>query len=99
MTLLRAMDPQYSSTAAMIREFYRGRSRDNQVLNAKDARARLVGDAETAIQPMMAVDDVIDPETGEVYLDSRQAVLGRRVRPRDPVAGEGSDRHPDAQGP
>ncbi len=69
LTLLRAMDPQYSSTAAMIREFFAAEV-ETVKLNAKDARARLVGDVETLVQPMMAVDDVIDPETGEVYLDA-----------------------------
>ena len=69
LTLLRAMDPQYTSTASMIREFMA-----DQVLtlklNAPDLRTRLVGDAEAGIPPMIAVDDVIDPETGEVYVDA-----------------------------
>jgi len=67
LTLLRAMDPMYSSTSAMIREFY---PVETIKLNNAEARKKLVGDAETAIPPMIAVDDVIDPETGEVYVDA-----------------------------
>ncbi|MDB5310322.1 MAG: rpoB [Gemmataceae bacterium] len=66
LTLLRAMDPAYSSTANILREFY---TVEKVKLNDK-ARARLVGDPEANIPPMIAVEDVIDPETGEVYLDS-----------------------------
>lgn len=66
-TLLRAMDPQYSSTSAIIREFY-----EVETVKLKDAaaRAKLAGDPEKTIPPMCAVDDVIDPETGEVYVDA-----------------------------
>ena len=68
LTLLRAMDPMYSETAAMIREFFP----DIQTVKLNEAglREKLVGDVEAGIQPMVAVDDVIDPETGEVYVDS-----------------------------
>jgi len=67
LTLLRAMDPQYSSTASIIKEFY-----ETETIKLKDekARARLAGDPEAGVLPMVAVDDVIDPETGEVYVDS-----------------------------
>jgi DNA-directed RNA polymerase subunit beta len=66
-TLLRAMDPQYSSTSAIIREFH-----TVETVKLKDAaaRANLVGDPDKNIPPMIAVDDVIDPETGEVYVDA-----------------------------
>src|SRR5262249_10247280 len=60
MTLLRAMDPAYTDNGSMIRAFY-----PNDVMTVpidKDARDRLLG--------LVAVDDVIDPESGEVYLDS-----------------------------
>jgi DNA-directed RNA polymerase subunit beta len=67
LTLLRAMDPQYSSTASILGEFY---ETEKVKLNAKDARAKLVGDPDAGVMPMYAVDDVIDPETGEVYVDS-----------------------------
>ncbi|HTU17134.1 MAG TPA: DNA-directed RNA polymerase subunit beta, partial [Gemmataceae bacterium] len=61
MTLLRAMDPAYSTDADIIKAFY---SKDAETIktSSKDARARLKG--------TKAVGDVIDPETGEVYLDS-----------------------------
>jgi DNA-directed RNA polymerase subunit beta len=68
-TLLRAMDPQYSSTANLIREFYE----TERIKLGKDTaavRAKLVGDPETGVLGCVAVDDVIDPETGEVYLDA-----------------------------
>ena len=67
LTLLRAMDPQYSSTESMIREFM---ETTTVKLNSPDARARLVGDAEAGMPPLVAVEDVIDPETGEVYIDA-----------------------------
>jgi DNA-directed RNA polymerase subunit beta len=58
MTLLRAMDPAYSSDADILRAFY-----PTEVIACdKDARAKLKG--------LRAVGDVINPETGEVYLDS-----------------------------
>src|SRR4051794_28531925 len=60
LTLLRAMDPAYSSTADILREFYEV---EKLKLNDK-LRARLVGDVEANIPPTYAADDVIDPETG-----------------------------------
>jgi len=68
LTLLRAMDPMYSSTANILQEFL-----PVETLKLKDpaaARAKLVGDPEAGIMPMIAAADVIDPETGEVYLDA-----------------------------
>ncbi len=61
------MDPQYSTSAGIIREFY---SSETLKLKTPDLRSRLLGDPEKAIAPMIADDDVIDPETGEVYLNS-----------------------------
>ena len=68
-TLLRAMDPAYGSTANLIREFH---AATIETVKLKDpaARVRLAGDVEKLILPMIAVDDVIDPETGEVYVDA-----------------------------
>jgi DNA-directed RNA polymerase subunit beta len=66
-TLLRAMDPAYSSTASIVQEFF---ETEKVKLKAKDTRARLVGDPDANVMPMIAADDVIDPETGEVYLDA-----------------------------
>src|SRR5437870_3771934 len=60
MTLLRAMDPQYSSTANILKEFLH----PEKLKLPKDmtaTRAKLVGDVETGIMPMVAADDVIDP--------------------------------------
>jgi DNA-directed RNA polymerase subunit beta len=67
MTLLRAMDPGYSTSESIMRAFY-----EVQSLSRDDARLRekLAGNPEKALQPMVAVGDVIDPETGEVYLDN-----------------------------
>jgi DNA-directed RNA polymerase subunit beta len=67
LTLLRAMDPQYSTTASILSEFYEP---ETVKLNKPDARARLAGDPEAGVLPMIAVEDVIDPETGEVYVDA-----------------------------
>ncbi|HEX3151590.1 MAG TPA: DNA-directed RNA polymerase subunit beta [Gemmataceae bacterium] len=69
MTLLRAMDPSYSSTASILRQFYHP---ETVKLKGADARARLIGDPEKEVPPMVADDDVIDPDTGEVYVDAGQ---------------------------
>src|SRR5437588_4043659 len=58
MTLLRAMSPVYSSDADIMKAFYPTEA--VKVIPAN--RARLEG--------AMVVGDVIDPETGEVYLES-----------------------------
>jgi DNA-directed RNA polymerase subunit beta len=58
MTLLRAVDPAYSSDADILRAFYPTES----VKVSRDHLAKLTGKT--------AVGDVIDPETGEVYLES-----------------------------
>src|SRR4051812_11388954 len=69
LTLLRAMDPSYSSTANILKEFFADAIEKVKV-HAKDARAKLVGAPEANVLPCIAADDVIDPETGEVYLDA-----------------------------
>src|SRR5579872_7339307 len=58
MTLLRAMDPAYSTNADILRAFYPV----EEIRLTKDNVAQLTG--------ARAVGDVIDPETGEVYLES-----------------------------
>jgi len=58
MTLLRAMDPAYSTNADILKAFHPTEA----VKVNPAARPRLEG--------AVAADDVIDPETGEVYLDS-----------------------------
>jgi DNA-directed RNA polymerase subunit beta len=68
MTLLRAMDPAYSSDADIIRAFY---PTETIKTNSKDARTKIKG--------ALAVGDVIDPETGEVYLDSGETFTDEKL--------------------
>ncbi len=67
LTLLRAMDPGYSSSAAIIRQFYEP---EPIKLKNVEARNRLAGDPEKDVLPWVADDDVIDPDTGEVYVNA-----------------------------
>src|SRR5256714_717677 len=62
MTLLRAMDPEYSTDDGIIKAFLE--TKDVKVTEAN--RATLEGN--------IAVGDVIDPETGEVYVDSGEVI-------------------------
>ncbi|QDU64033.1 DNA-directed RNA polymerase subunit beta [Planctomycetes bacterium Pan216] len=57
MTLLRAMSPEFSSNAAIIKEFHQ--------LN----EVKVSGDGEGLVGKVMA-DDVIDPVDGEIYADA-----------------------------
>src|SRR5262245_33446976 len=67
MTLLRAMDPAYSTDADIMHAFY-----PTEVVAVTPAnRARLEG--------AQAVGDVIDPQTGEVYADSGDALTKEHV--------------------
>ena len=75
-TLLRAMDPAYSSTASILQEFF---EIEKIKLKAKETRAKLVGDPEANIMPMYAADDVIDPESGEVFLDAGKPFTAEKV--------------------
>jgi DNA-directed RNA polymerase subunit beta len=68
MTLLRAMDPAYSTDADILRAFY---PTETIKVNSKDARAKIKG--------ALAVGDVIDPETGEVYLDSGETFTDEKL--------------------
>jgi len=70
MTLLRAMDPAYSSSASIIRQFFEP---ETVKLKSAEARNRLFGDPDKEIAPMVADDDIIDPETGEVYVNAGEA--------------------------
>jgi DNA-directed RNA polymerase subunit beta len=58
MTLLRAMDPEYTSNDAILRAFYPTK----QITTVAAHREMIEG--------TLAVGDVVDPETGEVYIDS-----------------------------
>jgi DNA-directed RNA polymerase subunit beta len=62
MTLLRAMDPEYSSDADILKAFYETES----VKLTPGNRGRLEG--------AMTVGDVIDPQTGEVYIESGETL-------------------------
>jgi DNA-directed RNA polymerase subunit beta len=62
MTLLRAMDPAYSSEADILRAFY------------PTETVKVVPANKEKIQKAIAVGDVIDPETGEVYVDSGEVI-------------------------
>ena len=55
-------------------------------------RAKLVGDLEAGVLPMIAVDDVIDPETGEVYLDAGKPFTDEQVDKIVAVARQGGAR-------
>jgi DNA-directed RNA polymerase subunit beta len=69
LTLLRAMDPAYSTTASILKEFL-PIEKVKWGKDSSNARHKLVGDIEAGLMPMFAAEDVIDPETGEVYLDA-----------------------------
>jgi DNA-directed RNA polymerase subunit beta len=74
MTLLRAMDPSFSSNADILRAFYPV----EDVRLTKDNLARL--------KEARVVGDVIDPETGEVYLES-EGTLTEEVLDKAQSAG------------
>jgi DNA-directed RNA polymerase subunit beta len=62
MTLLRAMDPEYSTEADILKAFY-----PTEAVKVTPAnKARLAG--------ATAVGDIIDPQTGEVYLESGETL-------------------------
>jgi DNA-directed RNA polymerase subunit beta len=62
MTLLRAMDPAYSRDADIVKAFYNY----DTVPVTPENRERLEGS--------IVVDDVVDPETGEIYVNSIDAI-------------------------
>jgi DNA-directed RNA polymerase subunit beta len=64
MTLLRAMDPNYSTDEQILRAFY-GQHIDNVPIKP-DNRERLEG--------ALAVGDVIDPDSGELYVESGETI-------------------------
>ncbi len=67
MTLLRAMDPAYSTDADILRAFY---PTESVPLDPSD-RERLTG--------RLVVGDIIDPETGEVYLESGETFTPEKL--------------------
>lgn len=73
-TLLRAMDPAYSYDGNILRAFY-----PTETIKVAPAnRAKIEG--------AISVDDVIDPETGEIYLDSC-GTFGKEVVDKIMAAG------------
>jgi DNA-directed RNA polymerase subunit beta len=76
MTLLRAMDPAFSDNGSILRAFH-GDLVEKVKMDA-NARGKSVG--------KIVVDDVIDPETGEVYLESGQEVTEQKF---DKLLGTG----------
>src|SRR5438477_11061018 len=64
MTLLRAMDPTYSNDEDILKAFYPQHVKTISV--EADTRAEL--------EACMAVGDIIDPETGEIYLESGETI-------------------------
>lgn len=69
MTLLRAMDPAYSSDDAILRAFHPDIVQDISVTPAH----------RDALEGMIAVGDVIDPETGEVYVETTNALTKEAI--------------------
>src|SRR3954470_3392318 len=67
MTLLRAMDPEYSTDDAIIKAFLE----TEEVKVTTTNRPKLEG--------AQAVGDIIDPETGEVYLESGETLSAEMV--------------------
>ena len=80
MTLLRAMDPAYSTDADIIRAFYPTET----IKVTAGNRAKLEG--------RHAVGDVIDPETGEVYLESGETFTEEKLDQHSCHARQGSRR-------
>ncbi|MGF1579304.1 MAG: DNA-directed RNA polymerase subunit beta [Gemmataceae bacterium] len=64
MTLLRAMDPAFSDDAAILRAFYPDYIRALPVEPANREK----------VEGRVAVGDVIDPQSGEVYIDSGETI-------------------------
>jgi DNA-directed RNA polymerase subunit beta len=64
MTLLRAMDQAYSNDEDILAAFYQHHVK---VVSLK-------GDGRAAAEGCVAVGDIIDPETGEIYLESGETI-------------------------
>lgn len=67
MTLLRAMDPEYSTSDKILKAFH-----ETKEITTTPAHRE-------AIQDTIAVGDVIDPETGEVYVDSGEIITSAHL--------------------
>jgi DNA-directed RNA polymerase subunit beta len=69
MTLLRAMDPAYSNDEDIIKAFYPNHVKPIPVK----------AETREAVEGCVAVGDVIDPETGEIYVDSGATITREHV--------------------
>ncbi|MEN9672785.1 MAG: hypothetical protein RL553_1050, partial [Planctomycetota bacterium] len=67
MTLLRAMDPNYSTDADIIKEFY-----ETEVV-------KMTAAGKVRLKHAQVVRDIIDPETGEIYADSGEILTEEKV--------------------
>ena len=63
MTLIRAMDPKYSNDDAILKEFY-----DSEVIETGDPAAAAL------LEGKVACGDVVDPNTGEVLIESGSTI-------------------------
>lgn len=66
MTLLRAMDPKFSSDAALIQEFY------------STTTVKVAGKGD-ALVGKVAADDLVDPVDGEIYAEAGQTITERQA--------------------
>ena len=64
MTLLRAMDPAYTSNGDILKAFY---AADVEIV-------KLIPANKEKLKGQIIVDDLIDPETGELFLDSGETL-------------------------
>ena len=67
MTLLRAMDPNYSTDADIIKEFY------------ETEAVKMTAAGKARLKAAQVVGDVIDPETGEIYAESGEVLTEEKV--------------------
>lgn len=67
MTLLRAMDPNYSTDADIIKEFY-----ETEVV-------KMTAAGKAKLKAAQVVGDVIDPQTGEIFAESGEILTEEKV--------------------
>lgn len=67
MTLLRAMDPNYSTDADIIKEFY-----ETEVV-------KMTAAGKAKLKASQVVGDVIDPQTGEIFAESGEILTEEKV--------------------
>lgn len=67
MTLLRAMDPNYSTDADIIKEFY-----ETEVV-------KMTAAGKAKLKAAQVVGDVIDPQTGEIFAESGEILTEEKL--------------------